>query len=101
MAMSRNLSRRLERLEERMIPLTVRRVWRIVTINSDGTTQPTGISIEWHSNSATDRSLGPRRRSMTKTAAALIHIDSRHFSASQARDRRNYDPDDVKGTHFA
>jgi hypothetical protein len=52
--MSRNLSRRLDRLEERMIPLTVRRVWHIMTINSDGTTEPTGISIEWPSNSPTD-----------------------------------------------
>jgi hypothetical protein len=58
MTMSRNLSRRLDRLEERMIPLTVRRVWHIMTINSDGTTEPTGISIEWPSNSAPDRLQG-------------------------------------------
>lgn len=55
MAISRNLSGRLQKLEERMIPLTVRRVWQIMTISSDGTTEPTGISIEWPSNSTPDR----------------------------------------------
>jgi hypothetical protein len=49
---TRNLARRLERLEQVATPLRVCKVWRIVTINSDGTTEPTGISIEWPSNSA-------------------------------------------------
>lgn len=63
MAMSRNLSRRLERLEERMIPSTVRKVWQIITINSDGTTAPSGFSVEWSSNRAPNRRQGtcPRR----------------------------------------
>ena len=44
---NRNLSRRLERLEERVMPETVHRVWQIVFVDSDGVTQE-GKRIEWN-----------------------------------------------------
>jgi hypothetical protein len=44
---SRDLFRRLKRLEESMTPVTVRKVWQIITVNSDGTKEPTGITIEF------------------------------------------------------
>jgi hypothetical protein len=43
---SRNLSRRLERLEELVTPETKRRVWQIVFVDSDGSTRE-GEKIEW------------------------------------------------------
>jgi hypothetical protein len=44
------------------MPLTVRKVWEIITINSDGTKAPSGLFVEWPSNPATDRSqaMSPR-----------------------------------------
>ena len=74
MAMSRNLARQLQRLDERTIPATVRKVWQIITINSDGARAPNGLFVEWPSNPATDRSQGPRCRSMTRTAASAHSI---------------------------
>jgi hypothetical protein len=62
MAMNRNLPRRLEQFEERMIPSTVRKVWQIITMNSDGTTEPTGISIEWPANPTLERRQGTLQR---------------------------------------
>jgi hypothetical protein len=43
---SRNLSRRLERLEERVMPPTVSKVWQIVYVDSDGRMHE-GDKIEW------------------------------------------------------
>jgi hypothetical protein len=43
---TRNLSRRLERLEDRMMPEVVRRVWQIVYVDSDGSRRE-GEKIEW------------------------------------------------------
>ena len=43
---TRNLSRRLERLEDRMMPEVVRRVWQIVIDDYDGTRRK-GETIEW------------------------------------------------------
>jgi len=43
---SRSLVRRLERLEERVIPEDERKVWEIVIVDSDGTRTPTGERIE-------------------------------------------------------
>jgi hypothetical protein len=43
---SRNVSRRLERLEELITPETVRRVWQIVIVDSDGSRHE-GEKIEW------------------------------------------------------
>jgi hypothetical protein len=63
---NRNLSRRLERLEESMIPVTVRKVWQIITVNSDGTKEPTGITIEWPSRPAPDREQGTSLRIFDK-----------------------------------
>jgi hypothetical protein len=54
MAMSRNLSRRLQKLEERTIPVTVRKVWQMITINSDGTKEPSGFSVKWPSKQQPD-----------------------------------------------
>jgi hypothetical protein len=62
----RNLSRRLERLEEQMMPLIVRKVWQMITINSDGTTAPSGLSVEWSSNPAPDRRQGTSPRRLDK-----------------------------------
>jgi hypothetical protein len=58
----RTLSRRLERLQESMIPSTERKVWQIVTINSDGTTAPSGFSFEWPSKQQPDHWQGMSRR---------------------------------------
>jgi hypothetical protein len=44
--MSRNLARRLERLEEYTMPETVRKVWQIVYVESDGSRRE-GEKIEW------------------------------------------------------
>ena len=43
---TRSLSRRLERLEQRVMPATVRRVWRIVIIHPDGRREH-GEKLEW------------------------------------------------------
>jgi hypothetical protein len=43
---NRNLSLRLERLEEVITPETVRRVWQIVIVDSDGSRRE-GEKIEW------------------------------------------------------
>jgi hypothetical protein len=43
---NRNLSRRLERLEEVITPASVRRVWQIVIVDSDGCRRD-GEKIEW------------------------------------------------------
>jgi hypothetical protein len=43
---SRSLSRRLEQLEECMMPETVRRVWRVMLLNSDGSVEEVE-KIEW------------------------------------------------------
>jgi hypothetical protein len=58
----RNLSRRLERLEVQMMPSIVRKVWQIITVNSDGTKAPSGLFVEWPSNPATDRMQGSSSR---------------------------------------
>jgi hypothetical protein len=42
----RSLPRRLERLEEHIIPEDERKVWEIIIVDSDGTRTPTGIRIE-------------------------------------------------------
>ena len=44
--MSRNLSRRLERLEETATPVCVRNIWRIVILDSDGSRRD-APTIEW------------------------------------------------------
>jgi hypothetical protein len=44
--MNRNLSRRLERLEEQVAPLAEPRVWQIVIVDSDGSRRE-GEKIEW------------------------------------------------------
>jgi hypothetical protein len=44
--MNRNLSRRLERLEEELAPVEVRRIWQIVYVDSDGN-RTEGEIIEW------------------------------------------------------
>jgi hypothetical protein len=44
---SRSLARRLERLEEQVIPEDERKVWEMIIVDSDGTRTPTGIRIEW------------------------------------------------------
>ena len=43
---SRNLHRRLERLEEQTMPMDEPNVWQIVMVDSDGT-QTLGEQIEW------------------------------------------------------
>jgi hypothetical protein len=43
---TRNLARRLERLEEVITPESVRRVWQIVIVDSDGSRRE-GEKIEW------------------------------------------------------
>ena len=43
---SRSLVRRLERLEEQVIPEDERKVWEMIIVDSDGTRTPTGIRIE-------------------------------------------------------
>ncbi len=63
---NRSLSRRLERLEEQIMPLSVRKVWQIITVNSDGTKEPTGITIEWPSRPAPDRRQGTSQRVFDK-----------------------------------
>ena len=82
--MNRNLSRRLERLEEQIAPLIVRKVWQIMTINSDGTTEPSGLSFEWSSNLAPNSRQGVSRRfdrkderRMTADAPAPLIPDTR------------------------
>lgn len=42
----RSLSRRLERLEEELIPEDDPKVWEIIVVESDGTRTPTGIRVE-------------------------------------------------------
>ena len=44
--MSRSVSRRLERLEETATPACVRKIWRIVILDSDGSRRD-GPTIEW------------------------------------------------------
>jgi len=53
-----NLRRRLRRLEASIMPSTVRKVWRIITVNSDGTREPTEHMIEWPSKKAMEHSQG-------------------------------------------
>ena len=43
---TRNLSRRLERLEEAITPETVRSVWQILIVEPDGSRRE-GEKIEW------------------------------------------------------
>ena len=43
---SRSLVRRLERLEEQVMPEDERKVWEIIIVGSDGTRTPTGERIE-------------------------------------------------------
>jgi len=52
--MTRNLHRRLERLEGQTMPMDEPKVWQIVFVDSDGM-QTLGELIEW-------RSRGPRPR---------------------------------------
>ena len=42
----RSLSRRLDRLEEELIPEDDPKVWEIIIVDSDGTRTPTGERIE-------------------------------------------------------
>jgi hypothetical protein len=59
---TRTLSRRLERLEERMIPIGEATIIHIVPISPDGTQASVGFSIEVPCyGSAQDRRLGPLR----------------------------------------
>jgi hypothetical protein len=44
--MIRNLSWRLERLEEQVAPLEARKAWRIIFVDSDGS-RTDGPIIEW------------------------------------------------------
>jgi len=48
---SKNLARRLHRLEERMIPEDEPKVWEIIVVDSDGTKTPSGIRVEMASYS--------------------------------------------------
>jgi hypothetical protein len=43
---ARGLSRRLDRLEQHILPLGQPKVWEVVQVDSDGTRTPTGIMIE-------------------------------------------------------
>jgi hypothetical protein len=43
---ARGLSRRLDRLEQRILPLDQPKVWEVVQVDSDGTRTPTNIRIE-------------------------------------------------------
>ena len=44
---SKSFARRLERLEEELIPEDDSKVWEIILVDSDGTSTPSGIRIEW------------------------------------------------------
>lgn len=44
--MNRTLSRRLQRLEEQVAPLEVRKTWQIICVDSDGSRKE-GPIIEW------------------------------------------------------
>ena len=43
---ARSLARRLDRLEQQLIPEEEPKVWEIVIVDSDGTRTPTGKRIE-------------------------------------------------------
>jgi hypothetical protein len=43
---NRNLARRLERLEDRLMPEIVRKVWQIIIVDADGSRRE-GETIEW------------------------------------------------------
>jgi len=43
---ARGLSRRLDRLEQHILPLDQPKVWEVVQVDSNGTRTPTGIMIE-------------------------------------------------------
>jgi hypothetical protein len=43
---NRNLSRRLEKLEARMLPPATRHVIRVVYVNTDGTVAPGGFTVD-------------------------------------------------------
>jgi len=43
---ARGLSRRLDRLEQHILPLDQPKVWEVVQVDSDGTRTPTGITIQ-------------------------------------------------------
>jgi hypothetical protein len=45
---SRNITRRLERLEHATMPAGIRKVWQIVILDSDGSRRD-GPTIEWPS----------------------------------------------------
>ena len=63
---SRNLARRLDRLEEQMIPEDERKVWEIMIVDSDGTRTPTGERIEMSPS-------GRRRGSNVPTSWRRLH----------------------------
>ena len=41
-----SLARRLERLEEQVIPEDERKIWEMIIVDSDGTRTPSGIRVE-------------------------------------------------------
>jgi hypothetical protein len=56
----RSLARRLERLEEQVIPDDERKVWEMIVVDSDGTRTASGIRVEWPARIALRRgSKGP------------------------------------------
>jgi hypothetical protein len=59
---NRNLSRRLERLEEVITPETVRRVWQIVIVEPDGSRRE-GEKIEWQSSRVVKSDVSASRKS--------------------------------------
>lgn len=62
---SRSLARRLERLEEQVIPEDELKVWQIVIMDSDGT-KTLGERIEWSPSVQ-------RRRSNVRTSWRRLH----------------------------
>ena len=58
---SRSLARRLERLEEHIVPEDELKVWRIVIMDSDGT-KTLGEMIEWFPRARQGNTLKPWQR---------------------------------------
>jgi len=58
---SRSLARRLERLEEQVIPADELKVWQIVIMDSDGT-KTLGERIEWSPRARQAKTPQPWRR---------------------------------------
>ena len=63
--MTRNLYRRLERLEEQTMPMDEPKVWQIIILDSDGT-QTLGDQIEWPSCGPRPRPWVPQSRRLRR-----------------------------------